>query len=106
MSSDEEEFQARGLTTEEKRFIPVYFDEPYYDTRDNLFCATWGEKEVTSTTGRNLWTFVNTGKENSEDDLEQAFPGIKLLDNVNYTELKGFYQNKRVRGARRKKRCK
>ena len=62
MSSDEEGFQARGLTTEEKRFIPVYFDELYYDLRDNLFCTNWGEKEVTSTTGRNLWTFVDTGK--------------------------------------------
>ena len=94
MSSDEEEFQARGLTTEEKRFIPVYFDEPYYDTRENLFYANWGEREVTSTTGRNLWTFTDTVEEISENDLEQAFPGIKLLDNVNYTELKGFYQNK------------
>ena len=104
MSSDEEEFQARGLTTEEKRFISVYLDEPYYDLQDNLFCANWGEKEVTSTTGRNLWTFTDTVKEISEDDLEQAFPGIKLLDNVNYTELKGFYQNKRVRWSRSNKR--
>ena len=104
MSSDKEEFQARGLTTEERRFIPVYFEEPYYDTRDNLFYATWEEKEVTNTTGRNLWTFVDTGKEISEDDLERTFPGIKLLDNVNYTELKGFYQNKRVRWSRSNKR--
>ena len=94
MISSEEEYHRRVLTTKEKKFIPVYFEDTYYDTQDNLYYATWGEKEVTSTTGRNLWMFVDTGKEISEDNLKQAFPGIKHLDNVNYTELKGFYQNK------------
>ena len=80
----EEETETREVTKEELDQIPVYFHNPYFSLTNNLFCAEWGKKgNVTSPDGDWPWKFENTQELVKEEDLQEAFPHLEDINDVN-----------------------
>ena len=94
----EEEIETREVTQEELSRIPTYFHRPYFSLTDNLFHAKWGPKDnVTSPDGDWPWKFEDTKELVEVEDLQETYPHLKDIENVNFQNLTGDYQGKRVR---------
>ena len=88
----EEEIKTREVTQEELNRIPTYFHHPYFSLTDNLFHAKWGTKDnVTSPDGDWPWKFEDTEDLVEVEDLQETYPHLKDIENVNYQNLTGDY---------------
>jgi hypothetical protein len=86
----------RDLTEEEERYRPIYFTNPYFSLTDYLVHAFWLEQEITSLDGNFPWTFKETNKPITTSDLENAYPNLDKVTNVDYIFLDGTYHDKKV----------
>ena len=86
----------RDLTTEEQNLIPFCFDDPYFSFDDNQVHATWKDRHLTSATGDVPWIYQDNQEALTLSELQEEFPGSKELDFVDWTNLTGEYQGKRV----------
>ena len=68
-----------------------------YRYTDNLFHTKWGGKDtVTSPDGDWPWKFEDTEDLVEVEDLQETYPHLKDIEDVNFQNLTGNYQGKRV----------
>jgi hypothetical protein len=88
--------QYRDLTEEENLLAPVFFNDIYFDLENNIYKASWGNHFLRIDDLKLPWIFNSNNQEIPKEDLEDAFPGYKRIENLESRTLIGEYKGKSV----------
>src|SRR5260370_34355993 len=92
----QEQPETREVTSEEREFIPTYFHQAYFSNIDKLFHARWLGQKVKSPNTDFPWNFEKSNEEIKEANYIDTYPKFKYIKNIDYYNLTGLYQDKKV----------
>ena len=86
----------RELTEEEELRIPRYFTNKYYSITYESYYATWGSLNISSNTGDFPWLISIQNRDLNDNDYEEACPGYKQIEDIDFYNLISQYHGKEV----------
>lgn len=93
----QEEPKTREVTTQECELIPTYFHQAYFSYKDQLFHARWQGQKLKSPNANFPWSYESSNEDISEEDYTDIYPYFKYIKDINFYNLTGLYQDKKVR---------